>query len=440
MAYGLHKWVGAIENVWEDSRREHNLEVKCRDVRKEIVALEFQMVETSNQNLLQNLAALQDAYQDAVITVQSCKRSTFAAPHIDDFEHLEHQLQVNLGFVEGLERVQTGYLKMRVLFTSARTARHLGGNLKLFKIVDDVWRMVTRAIRTDSQCQRVLADPMVGEGIREAIEAIEGTYAAMVDYICEQREKWPKLFLMTVDDLMIAFATQGMSSQIDVLLYFPVSNCNGTIPDPMQTFKLCNVLLPNVTHLTFDKLDTYNVVGIFGGDENVPLNRPASARASLVDWIRGIDMALSERLASEVKKFMEDPKNFKDDIRSNMHTAGQSRVVYLQLKFWQDICKQITFPTSKRSLKPLQQEILDEISIMYVFAQASTTKYAVRTIRNMILALVELRDLLARIIAEARSDMERILTSFTMEGTKWAIELPPEDNPLIVCHHLFKVP
>ena len=125
-----------------------------------------------------------------------------------------------------------------------------------------------------------------------AIE-IEKTDQSVVQYIEMQYSKWPKLYLLSKETLIDILGTQ----------------------DTRKTFIKCRALMPSISDITFDKLDVYSTVAVWSGLEQIKLHKPSSARNSLADWLRNIDVCLSERIIQDIRQYTDEGKTIVDDLR-----------------------------------------------------------------------------------------------------------------------------
>eukprot|EP01034_Spumella_vulgaris_P021646 gene21646-27686_t len=393
---GIKEHVAALDEIYEESLFQYNLECQVADLQKACNAQEFQFgADRDNKSLVffSSLKALAVFFEDALISLNACIASKFSAPHSAAFHVFQEQLQSCLQVNESLKILQDGYLRIRVLFTSARTARYLSQSLKYFKILDEIWRSVMKLARFDSKVMLLYGTDKVREDLAEALVAIAATDANTKTYVFEQCMRWPKLFLLDQSDVLEIFATQ----------------------DPRKTFVKCRSLFANLTDIHFDEREPFNAVAVSSHEELLEFKKHCSARNSLVDWMKAIDAALSDKLADEIREYMFENRTLLDDLRIPK-TCEQSRVCFVQIKFWWDVVDNMGKGSRHRmALRPQLQELSDQMVMYCSMLSNYSAKYQIKTMANMLVLLAAHRDLLQLLLADP--DGEASETTFALDAS-----------------------
>ena len=150
--------------------------------------------------------------------------------------------------------------------------------------------------------------------MKTAIEAVDEINKFMDQYLEEQCNQWPKLYIM------------DRSSLIDAI----------TTNEPQQTFQKTKLLIPAVSELklTLDKHGSFLAEGFISrGNETLFFLQPCSVRSSLADWMKGLEVALRDRLKHDIFQFVDGKANPFDDMQKPT-MSDQSRMVYFQISFF----------------------------------------------------------------------------------------------------------
>ena len=358
----------SITEIYERSFYEHNIETSINSIKIKCSAQSFQLTsDKDNKSLffISNITDLEIFFDDALVDIQSILSSSYCMIHHGNAIALKNDVLNWCELLKKLKLMQLNYLQARVIFTSARTARHLHSFLKFFKAVDDIWREILLVCKAESFVTKIFSVPSIPILLDDGAIAIEKTDQSVVQYIEMQYSKWPKLYLLSKETLIDILGTQ----------------------DTRKTFIKCRALMPSISDITFDKLDVYSTVAVWSGLEQIKLHKPSSARNSLADWLRNIDVCLSERIIQDIRQYTDEGKTIVDDLRQPF-SIEQGRICAIQIKFTDSVTKCLRM----NDFTPLMNELIETIAAVTKLPIKVSTRYQRASISNILTLLICNRD------------------------------------------------
>ena len=377
----IQNYSSELDVVYEESMFLRNIEVAASNLEKILYSQVFQYKEDDKNSTFicfSNLPQLSDVIEDVLLSLQSCQKSSFSKLlHQKKIRSIETITQDWLRMTTNLIILQSGYQKYRYLYTSPRTARYLGRSLQLFKEVDETWRIFVKIVKIDPKLRVLYGDNRNDELLITAVNNMMMIDEHIKSYCLSLKAKYPKLYLITDDQLFSILATM----------------------DPARTFEKSRALFPNYTSLLFSDTDKFTTTGASSNGEEILFSRTCSARNSLIDWFKAIEVSIHERLYSDINDFIgTQNKDVVDDLKA-MKSMEQSRVCTLQVKFWSQLLETLSKNNRKKSsLKSQLISIKDQISLFITYTPNLIESYQIKGIANLLILLISFRDLLTAII------------------------------------------
>lgn len=358
----------AITEIFDRSFYEHNIETNINNIKIKCLAQILQFTsDKENKSLffISNIQDLEIFFDDALVDIQSILLSSYCMIHHTTAITLKNDILHWNDLLKKLKLMQINYLQARVIFTSARTARHLHPYLKYFKAVDDIWREILVVCKAESYVTKIFSVPTIPTLLDDGAIALEKTDQSVTQYIEMQYAKWPKLYLLSKSNLFEILGTQ----------------------DTRKTFIKCRAIMPSLSDITFDKSDIYSTVAVWSGFEQIKLHKPSSARNSLVDWLRNIDIYLSERIIQDIRQYTDEGKTIVDDLRQPF-SIEQGRICAMQIKFTDSVTKCLRV----NDFTPLMNELIETITAVAKLPINVSTRYQRVSISNILTLLLCNRD------------------------------------------------
>ena len=377
----IQNYSSELDIVYEESMFLRNIEVAASNLEKILYSQVFQYKEDEKNSTFicfSNLPQLSDVIEDVLLSLQSCQKSSFSKLlHQKKIRSIETLTQDWLRMTTNLIILQSGYQKYRYLYTSPRTARYLGRSLQLFKEVDETWRIFVKIVKIDPKLRVLYGDNRNDELLITAVNNMMMIDEHIKSYCLSLKAKYPKLYLITDDQLFSILATM----------------------DPARTFEKSRALFPNYTSLLFSDTDKFTTTGASSNGEEILFSRTCSARNSLIDWFKAIEVSIHERLYSDINDFIgTQNKDVVDDLKA-MKSMEQSRICTLQVQFWSQLLETLSKNNRKKSsLKSQLISIKDQISLFITYTPNLNESYQIKGIANLLILLISFRDLLTAII------------------------------------------
>ena len=265
-----------------------------------------------------------------------------------------------------------------------------------FYEIDEFWRSMMKLVRGEflsssrNLSSLIASDQLEPYFLRldEMIASSRKAEKYIQNHIAEQKRKFPKLYMFNRDTLYYIFSQTEISAVFE---------------------KLKGML--ELTELIYDKNDPCLTTGAICGEETILFKSSASCRSSIVDWLRGIDLALSERLKYDIREFMEKRRGVLDDIKM-MTSIDQARLCAVQLEFWKKL-----EATDEAQLRSHLEDVLSQMRDLSDMIFHLKLKNQRMAIYNMILMNTEQKDLLQDLLQEAQYTVaHRLEASYLYNG------------------------
>ena len=371
---GLVEYTAQCQAILHQSQCESNIEHVLKELLTKAKGLELRIQDDDRDRSLStyiNIEQVNMEVHDMVVTCSSALASTFVEPHRKEFFHLTRSLTLWLRLLGVLSELQDKYRELHVFFNTSRVARFLHQAVPLFNTVDMIWRAVIKVSKADSKVSFLFERPQLPEKLNEASVLLDQINVHVDVFLHEQQEKWPKLHILSKQSLLTAL----------------------TNPDPARSFESCRYLFPNISALQFDGHRIPNATSVSSGAEVLLFKTSAFFTGTLVDWFRGIESAMTERLSSDIREIVENKRTVIEDLRAP-RCCDQSRVCAVQLKFWSELLR--AQGPKEVSNRYRFDDIQDEIALHVKLITKVKTKYQLQATSNILIQMLHHRDILSK--------------------------------------------
>lgn len=373
-----------LHDIYVEAQFLYNLDSKVADVLRACASKEFTFKALAqNRSIvhIDNFDEIESFYEDSLLTVRFCVQSKFAKSSLRDFEaahtKISNWIQINRSY----KQVQSSFNRLRSMFYQAKTARYFSSSAKHFKVIEECWRAFSKLTKTEVRAAEIYSLPDIEEPINMCFAAATLAENAINAYIDDQCVKWPKLYLLDREFLWTIISTH----------------------EPHSTFLSCRILFPNLTDITFQQYEPLNAIAVHSMDETIEFKKACSARVSLVEWLTSINAAISERLESDIMKFVNDFQLLYEDLRSPK-ASEQSKICAIQIKFWRIILNHLVVPSRQSALNSLLIELKDQMSIFINNMSNYYLPYHIKSMSNLITVMIYHRELVTKLGSEVFED------------------------------------
>ncbi|RYH31618.1 hypothetical protein EON65_02255 [archaeon] len=403
----------ALHDIYEEAVVLFNIDNKLLSIIRQINALEFDFhYESDNKSLLyiSNYRVLIDDLYDHLLSVQSISQSTAYNLIANKYGVILVNYQDYILYLKYLHNIQLAYSKYKMLFISARSARHLSVYMRNYKYLDDTYRLLIKSAKTSKYIYLFLNDRQNRSYILSCVEninVIEQGFQSILQDFCE---KYPKLYLVCPNVLYQTFLISSLKDL--TLLCIPY---------------LLNYM--NITNVEFDISDDVSIVSIVCAEEKVMFIKPCSGRNSIHDFFKLLESSIHERFEKDVRElcmlYVDERKNIAllDEIKHNKYSS-QALVLVYQIQFWNHFWSMLTSSTvantsdthsAVNSAKPLKavynrstqskmkqfiMELQEQISMLYTVYTDTVQAYTIKFTSNMVMLICYYRDILKNILEE----------------------------------------
>lgn len=376
-----------IHSVFMESEVLYNLESKVHAIMRKLKDLEFKF-ESDPENIslvyVTNFPVIFERLEDSLLTILSIRMSKYILPIVETVDELKETLSKWLSLAKKFHDFQILFLNQRALFTSPRTALHLGKYLKNFKIVDDNWRSIVKVASYTLKLTQVLVHKQVTASLQLAqsnLLIIDEGFKAMVEVQCE---RYPRLRLMRPKLLRDMYISQDLKS------IFLTS---------------CKYIFPFIiTDAEFDRDEAYNLLSVRSDHEKIVFSKPCSGRVNLAEWMFAAETFIHEKLQKDIKSLLADEgRSITDELRADRYCEQAQMLVY-QVKLWSSIEK-IVFGQDgglnvHLQLRSLFLDINDQMNMISSLLKDSGSNKVSIMVANLISIMSYFRDLINHLTRE----------------------------------------
>eukprot|EP01031_Cornospumella_fuschlensis_P031496 gene31496-38065_t len=313
----------ALHNIYEEAVVLFNVDNKLISIIRQINALEFDFhYESDNKSLLyiSNYRVLIDDLYDHLLSIQSISQSSAYGLIAAKYGATLANYQDYVLHLKYLQNIQLAFSKYKVLFISARSARHLSVHMRNFKYLDDTYRLLIKSAKTSKFLYLFLNDRQNRSYILTCMENIniieQGFQSILLDFC----EKNPKLYLVCPNVLYQMFLVPSLKDLTLLCVPYMLSYMN-------------------ISNVEFDINDDVSIVSVVCAEEKVMFTKPCTGRNSIHDFFKLLESSIHERFEKDVRElcmlYVDERKNIAllEEIKHNKYSA-QSLVLVYQIQFW----------------------------------------------------------------------------------------------------------
>lgn len=415
----IRKYSAEIEIVYYRSTCEFNLQTKLIYLQERVAKQKVHLLAHPTLAAFTNISNMIDCWevlQDTILSVESALQSKYVEFIREEYETFHVKIRNWMNLLKLIATLQKENLRLRVLYTSARSTRYIHQTLRYFNNVDECWRYIVKSVRGDDNLSFLLSMSDIRGLVENAIQSAAIADEAVNEFVMGQREKYPKFYLVSTDELFGIHATAEMD----------------------QAFEKCRpMLFQNLTGIDMGgKGESQgDIDGVFSGSEALQLKSPCSTRGTIGDWLHQLDIRMTEKLQDDVISLASETRHVMEDARNPM-CCNQARLLALEIKFWTDLkasfaSANILFKGKMQTV--LQLEISDRITMLTTLMSAAKDAHHVMCLSNMMLTLFQCRDVIGKVMAGVAEGQEIDEHDFMLESC--LKKYFNSDNGSVMVHH-----
>lgn len=320
----ISQYTEVIRDIYENSVAHANVLDSLKSIPVKCNTLKFEFYrDTTRNNMLffKNLEYLSVELEDNIVTVMSCSKSQSNKLHTEVIELLLLELTTWLGYLEHFATIQRFFHEIQTLIRSSRGMKTFEPISRYYNSIEEQWKSLTNSMYHDNAVPSVLRRTQIVGSIEHFYSNIFKANEIINEILADMHSKYPKLYLMTRENILHLYS----------------------LPSPHEVFRHCHHLVPAITAFTYEGFDDGSTVSAMSGPEEISFVIPVSSRTSILDWLVGIDAALSARLLGDVIEIMQDPylnlMKYNNDLVevTKQVWSNQSIILCTQAVFWMDL-------------------------------------------------------------------------------------------------------
>ena len=201
---GLHHQIKAIEDICVSASKEFGLQIAMDKMEKEWEPLIFDTKEyrTSGTRILCGIDEVQMLLDDQIVKTQAMRGSRFIKPFLERCTRWELTLTTMQDILDNWLKVQSTWLYLEPIFSSDDIMRQMPTEGKMFRAVDNTWRVSMAQTFQEPSCVKVARRPGFLESLVEANAKLEQIQKGLNDYLETKRLAFPRFFFLSNDELL----------------------------------------------------------------------------------------------------------------------------------------------------------------------------------------------------------------------------------------------
>lgn len=201
---GLQHHAKAIEDICVSASKEYALQIAMDKMEKEWKDMIFDTKEyrTSGTRILSGIDEIQQLLDDQIVKTQAMKGSRFIKPFLAQISQWEETLTSMQDILDNWLKVQSTWLYLEPIFSSEDIMRQMPTEGKMFKAVDNTWRLSMAQTFAEPSCVKVARRQGFLESLIDANAKLEQIQKGLNDYLETKRLAFPRFFFLSNDELL----------------------------------------------------------------------------------------------------------------------------------------------------------------------------------------------------------------------------------------------
>jgi len=201
---GLQNYTKEIEEICISASKEYGLQTAMNKMEKEWDGMNFDTKEyrTTGTRILAGIDEIQMLLDDHIVKTQAMRGSRFIKPFLAQITRWEETLVAMQDILDNWLKVQATWLYLEPIFSSDDIMRQMPTEGKMFRAVDNTWRVSMAQTFQEPSCVKVARRPGFLESLIEANAKLEQIQKGLNDYLETKRLAFPRFFFLSNDELL----------------------------------------------------------------------------------------------------------------------------------------------------------------------------------------------------------------------------------------------
>lgn len=201
---GIQHHVKAIEDICISASKEYGLQLAMEKMEAEWKNMIFETKEyrQTGTRILTAIDEIQQLLDDQIVKTQAMSTSRFVKPFEAQIKLWEETLKSMQDILDNWLKVQATWLYLEPIFSSEDIMRQMPVEGKMFKAVDNTWRVSMAQTYAEPGCIQVARRAGFLDSLIEANARLEQIQKGLNDYLETKRLAFPRFFFLSNDELL----------------------------------------------------------------------------------------------------------------------------------------------------------------------------------------------------------------------------------------------
>ena len=346
---GLQHHVKAIEDICVSASKEYGLQIAMDKMEAEWKNMIFDTKEyrSTGTRILTGVDEIQQLLDDQIVKTQAMKSSRYIKPFLEQITRWEETLTSMQDILDNWLKVQATWLYLEPIFSSDDIMRQMPTEGKMFKAVDNTWRVSMAQTYAEPSCVKVARRAGFLDSLIEANAKLEQIQKGLNDYLETKRLAFPRFFFLSNDELLEILAETK---------------------DPLRVQPHLKKCFDGIARLQFQQ--NLDITACFDPkDEKLdfPYEKvnhrkinPNDSGGNVEKWLIEVEIMMKKSLAYTIDFSMKDYLQ-SDRIEWLRRWQGQVIICINQIRWCVDVEKTISDGPSGEGLPNYYQRLCDEL-------------------------------------------------------------------------------
>ena len=346
---GLHEHTKNIEDICVSASKEYGLQVAMNKMEKEWEEMIFETKEyrTTGTRILAGIDEIQMLLDDHIVKTQAMRGSRFIKPFLAHITRWEETLVNMQDIIDNWLKMQSTWLYLEPIFSSDDIMRQMPTEGKMFRAVDNTWRVSMAQTFQEPGCVKVARRPGFLESLVEANAKLDQIQKGLNDYLETKRLAFPRFFFLSNDELLEILAETK---------------------DPLKVQPHLKKCFDGMAKLKFESnLDITACFDPKGEKLDFPYEKvnhkkinPNDSGGNVEKWLIEVEAIMKKSLAYAIDFSMTDALKA-DRIEWLKRWQGQVIICINQIRWSNDVEKTLKDGVAGQGLKGYWQFLCDEL-------------------------------------------------------------------------------
>lgn len=346
---GLQHHVKAIEDICISASKEYGLQLAMEKMEAEWKNMVFDTKEyrQTGTRILTGIDEIQQLLDDQIVKTQAMSTSRYVKPFEAQIKLWEETLKSMQDILDNWLKVQATWLYLEPIFSSEDIMRQMPTEGKMFKAVDNTWRVSMAQTYAEPGCIQVARRAGFLDSLIEANARLEQIQKGLNDYLETKRLAFPRFFFLSNDELLEILAETK---------------------DPLRVQPHLKKCFDGIAKLQFQP--NLDITAAFDPkDERLdfPYEKvnhkkinPNDSGGNVEKWLIEVEIMMKKSLAYTIDFSMKDYMQ-SDRIEWLRRWQGQVIICINQIRWCADVEKTIRDGASGEGLTNYYQRLCDEL-------------------------------------------------------------------------------